>query len=492
MSLWSRVRAAVREMVDPSQRRLTPDNFPEAELAQGRAWAVATNALTVSPYWACIQCISEDIGKLPFQVLRRTETGREPDDESRIQKLLDNPRVGMSGGTFRETMQSYACSAGNAYAAIHRDASYRPEWLEILPPDRVQVYVVEGNGGLLYVIRDEDREIGIPGADMLHIRGLGNGLVGLSVAGLAARSVELAAKSEEHAKGYLTNGATLSAVLEHPLKLDEAAAKRLAESWKQFQGARNAGAIPILEEGMKIHPYTMPLRDIQFIELRQFQVVDICRWFRMPPPKIQDLGRATWGNLESLDTQYVRDTLTPWVVRWEQEVQAKLLYQAGRYVRFNLRGLLRGDSQARAEYYSKLFQLGALSPNDIRQLEDMNPLAEGGDRHFVMAGVQDLAAVPAQGAQAVASALARFARKERKAVATYLERGDAGAAAVFYERHAEQMTAEIEILAPGAGSIIAEQYAPGRWLRLRALGVDRVIEESNAAIMKGAFSWRMG
>jgi phage portal protein BeeE len=162
--------------------------------------------------------------------------------------------------------------------------------------------------------------------------------------------------------------------------------KNLRESFSsEYAGINKAHKIGVLEQGLKYTRIGVEPEAAQFLESRRFSVEEIARWYRIPPHMLADLERATFSNIEHQSMAYVRQTLVPWLVRYEQELARKLFEPSemnSLYIKFNVEGLLRGDAMTRAEYNSKLFNIGALSVNEIREKEDLNPV-EGGDEYFI-------------------------------------------------------------------------------------------------------------
>ena len=220
--------------------------------------------------------------------------------------------------------------------------------------------------------------------DMIHLKGLGpDGLCGYSVCQFAAESLGLSLAAQEYGASFFGNSALPSGVLKHPAALKPEAAKHLKESWQEVHGGSGrAHGVAVLEEGMAWEAITIPPEQAQFLQTREHGDLDICRWFRMPPSKIAILKDAHYNNMEHENLNYVVDTLTPWLVRWEQEMNRKLLLGTDFYAKHEVRSMLRGDHATRAAYYKDMFLVGAYSPNDILELEDMNPY-EGGDERFL-------------------------------------------------------------------------------------------------------------
>lgn len=375
--------------------RRTPPEKPAELRAWGSAAAAGVRvdedvALTYSAVWACVRVISETIAALPWHLYEKGRNRREEIDANTntVAWLLHyqaNPE--MSAMVWRETTLAHALLWGNAYSEIERDGAGRPTWLWLLSPDRVQV-VRDAGGETLYKYQPEYGDArAVPARDMLHLRGLGwNGLVGYSVVRMAAESIGLGLGQQRAAASIFGNSVNPSGVLEAEHAVKQEQLEALRDAWrKAYRGPGKAGETIVLPLGLKYKPVTMPLADAQFLESRQFQVDDICRWFRVPPHKVASLGRATWSNIEHQSIEFVTDTLMPWVARLETEANQKLLgrNQQGRlYTRINLQGLLRGDANSRFQAYAIGRQWGWLSANDIRRLEDMDPIPDG-DQYLV-------------------------------------------------------------------------------------------------------------
>ncbi len=231
-------------------------------------------------------------------------------------------------------------------------------------------------------------EIHLRYEDVWHIPGLGfDGLIGYSPIAMAKNAVGLTIAAEEYGSAFLKNGASPGGVLEHPGVLKNP--DKVRESWNQiYQGSGNAHRVAVLEEGMHFTPITLKPDELQFLETRKFQLEEVCRLFRIPPHLVQSLDHATFSNIENQSLEFVKYTLDPWVIRWEQALQKALLLpgEKGKYViKLNVDGLLRGDYKSRMEGYSIGRQNGWLSANDIRELENMNPIPEeeGGNLYLV-------------------------------------------------------------------------------------------------------------
>ena len=270
-------------------------------------------------------------------------------------------------------------------------------------------------------------------SEVLHIPGLGfDGLVGYSPIAMAKNAIGMAIACEEYGAKFFANGAAPGGVLEHPGTIKDP--QRVRESWQStFGGSGNANKIAVLEEGMKYTPIGISPEQAQFLETRKFQINEIARIFRVPPHMVGDLEKSSFSNIEQQSLEFVKYTLDPWVIRWEQSIQRSLLSKdekAVYFVKFNLEGLLRGDYQSRMNGYAIGRQNGWMSANDIRELENLDriPAEEGGDLYLINGNM-----LPLQNAGAFAN-INTDNGKEEKSYEEVLElekqdsdqRGDAG------------------------------------------------------------------
>lgn len=348
-----------------------------------------TTALKLPSVWACVRVISETVASLPLLTFeRRADGGKERAVKHPLYNLLHlRPNYEMTSFVFKELMMANLLLWGNFYAQIERARNNVIMGLWPLRPDRMQVYRSD-SGSLYYVYtpvhkgehgaREDFQSVTYSPDDILHIPGLGfNGLVGYSVISMERDAVGLGMAAEEFANRFFGNDATPGMVLRHPQRLSGDAQKRLQSSWIEAHGGlENKWKPAILEEGMEIQTITMPLKDAQFMELRSFQLEEICRIFRVPPHLIQDLRRATYSNIEHQGIDFVVNTIRPWLVRIEQAIQTKLFANETYFCEHLVDALLRGDIQSRYAAYAVGRQWGWLSADDVRSLENMNPLEE--------------------------------------------------------------------------------------------------------------------
>ena len=359
-------------------------------------------AMQTSAVYACVRILAESVAGLPLHVYERTANGSKSTKPSHpLYRLLhDEPNREMTSFVFRETLMSHLLLWGNAYAQIIRDGRGFPIALYPLLPDRMAVDRNE-SGELVYTYQSDKGQIKLRRENVLHIPGLGfDGLIGYSPIAMAKNAVGLALATEDYGATFFANGANPGGVLEHPGVIKPEQADRLRESWQSQFGGANAHKVAVLEEGLKFHQMSIPPEQAQFLETRKFQINEIARIFRVPPHMVGDLEKSSFSNIEQQSLEFVKYTLDPWVVRWEQSLQQALILPSEKatiFIKFNLDGLLRGDYQSRMQGYSTGIQNGFMSVNDVRGLEDMNLLTaeEGGDLHFVNGNMVKLADVGA-------------------------------------------------------------------------------------------------
>ncbi len=394
------------------------DTRPPINLFMKRAGTLVSHqtALQVAAVFSCVRYIAETIATLPWNVLIRQPDGRkEMTPNNPLWRLLHTrPNPEMSPFAWKETMTAWALTWGNGYAEIERDNAMRPAALWPITPDRVTPKRDRDSGRLFYEVNNGSGAANtiLQPADMFHLHGLGfDGITGYSVVNLASRSMGTGLAADEFINSFYGNNTVIGGVLEHPDGVSDKAYKRLQESWeKRHKGGKQAFKPAILEEGMKWQSIGMPLKDAEFLATRRFNVAEICRWFRVPPHKIMDLDRATFNNIEHLAIEAVTDALMPWIIRLEEEANFKLVgdrNQGRIFTKFNASGLLRGDTKTRGEFYQLMHRIGALSPNEIRALEDLNPIGPEGDVHVTQSqyipldqlGQQQAPALPPAGGQ---------------------------------------------------------------------------------------------
>jgi HK97 family phage portal protein len=293
--------------------------------------------------------------------------------------------------TWRQSMLGNALIWGNAYAEIQWDNRGQPYALWPIHPERVSVRRNEA-GALEYEVWNRGGNVTLAAADVFHVRGFGDGPVGYGVVEYAAQSIGWAQATELFGASFFKDGMKPSGVVEIENALSPEALGELKAEMKSLYGGAGGEKTVFLDAKMKFTPLATQQDNAQFIETRQHQVEEICRWFGVPPHKVMHLLRATFSNIEHQAIEVVVDSVTPWVRVFEDEANYKLFGQNNRqgfYTKMNLQALLRGDNQSRMQFYKGLFELGT-PLNTILALEDLNGIGKDGDVSFVSNNVQTL------------------------------------------------------------------------------------------------------
>jgi HK97 family phage portal protein len=355
------------------------------------------SAMQMTAVYSCVRILAEAIAGLPLHLYRYVDKGSKEKalDHPLYLLLHDEPNPEMSSFVFRETLMTHLLLWGNAYAQIIRNGKGEVIGLYPLMPNKMRVDRDE-HGQLYYSYNhsnDEastmkDTTVTLKPYDVLHIPGLGfDGLVGYSPIAMAKNAIGLAIATEEYGAKFFANGAAPSGVLEHPGTIKDPT--KVRDAWQsQFGGSQNSGKVAVLEEGMKYTPISISPEQAQFLQTRRFQINEIARIFRVPPHMLADLEKSSFSNIEQQSLEFVKYTLDPWVVRWEQTLMRSLLSpdeKSEYFFKFNVDGLLRGDYASRMSGYATARQNGWMSANDIRELENLDriPAEQGGDLYLI-------------------------------------------------------------------------------------------------------------
>ena len=357
-----------------------------------------TTAMQMTAVYSCVRILSETVAGLPLNVYRYNDSGgKEKAFKHPLYRLLhDEPNPEMTSFAFRETLMSHLLLWGNAYAQIIRNARGEVIALYPLMPNKMTVDR-DQSGRLFYSYQrsaedpsslGKSTQVTLSPSDVLHIPGLGfDGLIGYSPIAMAKNAIGLAIATEEYGAKFFANGAAPSGVLEHPGTIKDP--QRVKESWNSaYQGSANSHKIAVLEEGMKYTAIGIAPEQAQFLETRKFQINEIARIFRVPPHMLADLEKSSFSNIEQQSLEFVKYTLDPWVVRWEQSMCRVLFSESEKpefFIKFNVDGLLRGDYASRMTGYATARQNGWMSANDIRELENLDRISPdlGGDLYLI-------------------------------------------------------------------------------------------------------------
>lgn len=344
------------------------------------------NALTSTAVLACVRVLAESIASLPLILYRRVGDGKERADDLSLYEILhDQPNPELTSFEWRELMMAHALLWGNAYA--EKEFNRGGEVIGLWPLNPAQTEPVRDNGELRYLTRVDDVDYNLPAWRVHHLRGLsGDGVHGYSMIRLAMNAIGMGLAMEEFGGRFFSNGARPGLILKHPGVISPEAHARLKNSWSaDHEGLSNAHRVRIIEEGMDVETIGVPPEEAQFLESRKFQLQEIARIYRVPPHMLADLDRATFSNIEQQGIDFVTHSLRPWLVRSEQALRRDLLRPDERRllkIEYLVDGLMRGDIASRYQAYSIGRQNGWLSANDIRGLENLNPIP-GGDVYLL-------------------------------------------------------------------------------------------------------------
>lgn len=392
MGFWSQIGSIFKRssLENPSTPLSSPaawlfDAFGGAKTQSGVSVNDKT-ALSHSAVYACCKVLSDSIASLPLEVYRQLPNGNtELAIDHPVHRLVNTaPSPLYTSYNFRAAAQLHIGIRGNAYAKILRDGWGRPTELRLLAPNTVTPFF-DKNEKLYY--RVEGEPLVLTPDEVVHVAGLSwDGINGRSPIEAARETIGMGLAATQYGAKIFGSGTHLSGVLETPNILTNEQVNSIASGWKnRYSGVSNAGGVAVLQNGMKFNPISLTPTDSRFIEAQKLGIADIARIYRVPLHMIGELDRATFSNIEQQSIEFVQHTIRPLVKAWEQELNRKLFRpsEQGQYfVRFNLNALLRGDMKARSEFYRAMFNMRAMSPNEIRQYEGMNAY-QGGDEYYL-------------------------------------------------------------------------------------------------------------
>lgn len=342
-------------------------------------------SLGMPAVWRAVNLISGVSASLPLHAYRRGDTNREPVTRGPAATLLDDPHPDMTPFEVWETGYGHLCLWGNAYFRILRNGLGQVRELWPIEPACVKAGRDSESGLKVYGVTLEDGYME-PHTDqtILHVPGFGyDGICGVSPIRAAREGIGLAMAAEQYGAALFGNGSLASGILQTEQRLEQGQADALKARWEaKAKGIANAHTAVVLDSGAKFQQLTIPPEDAQFIESRRFQINEIGRMFGVPAFLMGETEKSTsWGTgLEQQATGWVKFDLRRYLIRFEQRI-TRLIRPDNVFARYSVEGLLRGDSQARGEFYRTLWELGVFSTNDIRSLEDMSPV-DGGDQRY--------------------------------------------------------------------------------------------------------------
>lgn len=338
----------------------------------------ADSAKTISAVFACVRVIAESIATLPLNMFERNADGskmrmhKHPLQET----LHSQANPFQTAVEFRELMTALALLRGSAFALIE-DTDEATGACDLIPlhPDLMTVRYY-GDYGQVRRYFYGMPQVEIPSGNIFHLRGFD----GIGIANVARESMALTKATEEYGQRFFGQGQRPIGFLSVPqndkrVPMNNTTYERVKEQIKEiYSGMKNSHQIAVLEDGVTWQAMGMTAEDSQFLETRRFQIEEIARWFRVPPHKIGHLDKATFSNIEQQSIEFVTDSLRPWLVRWEQTIRRDLIREPGRFfAEHNADALLRGDTTQRYAAYALAIDRGILSPNEVRERENLNP-----------------------------------------------------------------------------------------------------------------------
>lgn len=359
------------------------------------------SAIRCSTVYTCVSVLAESVAQLPCLLYRRTpDGGKERATDHPLYRLLhDAPNGWQTAFEFWEQAVAHMALYGNAYAYIVRGAGGRPVELIPLMPWAVTV-TKRADHSIEYRIPDGGSTRVVEASEVLHLRYRTlDGVVGVSPITYNRETVGLAIAASNLGAEVFGSGATVAGVLSIPGSVGPDSLQRIAEAWNnRYHGQDRGFKTAVLDNGATWSRVAMTAEDAQYIETRKMQRSEIAAIFRVPPHKVGDLEHATFSNIEHQSIEFVRETLAPWLKRIEQAVQRDLIGGEELFAEFLIDGLLRGDSAGRAALYRELFHTGAISPNEIRDRENMNRIGAEGESRYVPGNLMPLGAASIQDA----------------------------------------------------------------------------------------------
>lgn len=368
-----------------------------------------SSAMKFITVYSCVRVLAEAIALLPITVHQERSDGRGSDkvrDHPLYDLLYTAPNPEMTTVTWREQQIANLALSGNCYSVITRNMRGEVTELYPVPWSDCRPFRDQTDNAIYYSINDRGKSIILPADQIFHVPGMGyDGLVGYSPVRMAAEAIGTGIAAEQFSSRFFGQGMNVGSVLETDKALGDVAFERLqGDLIERGSGLANSWKPLILEEGLKFNRIPMPLKDVQFIEGRQFTRSEICGLFRVPPHMIADLSRSTFSNIEHQSIDFVTYSLMPYIVAWEKAIAWRLLTpeerRRGLYVKFNVAGLLRGDYKSRQEGLAIQRQNGVISTNDWLEIEDLNPRADEGADALLVNGNMISVAAAAKGSAA--------------------------------------------------------------------------------------------
>lgn len=353
--------------------------------AVGKTPVTERTALSLSAYWAGVRRISESIALMPVDVIEKKGSIRNEVNHPTEYLLNKEANSKSIAFDFTQVLVASAINWGNGFAIIERNSGAVPISLTNIKADKVKPKMFDDE--LFWEVEIEDnKSLIVKDQDMINLRGFGTDeILGLSAIQMHRQNLGLSLAAQDYGADFYNKGTRLDGYIEYQGKLDPEVKKRIGEQWNSNYGIGGTNGTAILDNGTKYTRLGLPPEDAQFIETRKFQKNEIATILGIPPYMINEMGEATYNNVEHQGIEFVTYGIGSWIEKLEQEYARKLLREVEKnthYFKHNVNRLLRTDVKARAEFYRLMSDVGVYSINEIRSLEDLNPI-EGGDQRFI-------------------------------------------------------------------------------------------------------------
>lgn len=339
----------------------------------GKTVATPQTALTLSAFYNGVDQLSNDIAKLPKSVYKKEGDSRMRFTEHPLNYLISTePNEMMTAFDFWKLVVVLVILKGNCFVLIKRDSN--GELLSLVIQDNSQVIVSRKDDKLFYTIKGDV----YLSAEVLHFKAFSlDGITGVSVIKYAAHNLGVNLDAQEYASDIYSDRGLGYGVIESDKKVDNTAKKLISEGFTTKMSEKNKFKVPVLDEGLSYKAISVTPAEAQFLETNKYSVTEIARWLNIAPHKLKDLTNANYSNIQAQSIEHVQDSLLPWIMRIELELDRKMFSREDSekmYVKFNEKVLMRGDSEARKNYLTQLVYAGIITRNEARALEDMNPL----------------------------------------------------------------------------------------------------------------------
>jgi HK97 family phage portal protein len=380
---------------------INPADWLKGVLSGGKTYSgesvTEENALESSAVYACVKILSDAVGKMPLQTFKKTSNGRDRDKNHIVSYLLESrPNPYMSPFVFKSALELCRNLWGNGYANIEFGVDGFPKALWLLSPSKTEPFITSG-GNLEYItVLPSGEKRRLRHEEVIHVHTMTvDGLKGKSPIRLARETIGINKATEKFTAAFYGQGTVTNGVLTSPTSLNKDAKAKVRSEWESINGVglTNAHRLTVLDQGWDYKSIGMPLKDAEFIATQKFSIEQIARFFNVPLNKINAWDRATWANSEQASMDFLKDSLDPILVNWEQEFEYKLFTQKEqkRYsLEFNREAELRIDSKTKAEFITLLVAGGLMSINEGREKLNMSNIGEEGDKHHIQSNMTTL------------------------------------------------------------------------------------------------------